>query len=130
MAKVKAVLFHSDFCQDGEIKFKAGNAYPKTPETERCVTLNFGDITSVDEDKINKAAPTAAERAAAEQQAAEDKAAADAAAEKAKQELAAAEQAVKDAQAAADAEQDKAKKAELLKAVEAAQQQLAALKPL
>lgn len=130
MAKVKAVLFHSDFCQDGEIKFKAGNAYPKTHETERCVTLNFGDVASVDEDKINKAAPTAAERAAAEQLAAEEKAAAEAAAEKTKQELAAAEQAVSDAQAAVEAEQDEAKKAELLKAAEAAQQQLDALKSI
>ena len=55
MAKIKAVLFWSDFCEDGKIKFEAGKNYPKNAETERCILLNFGEDVSVDKKQITEA---------------------------------------------------------------------------
>jgi hypothetical protein len=49
MAKVKAVQFHSDFCEAGLIKFQAGKIYAKDEATTRCVLLNFGEEITVDE---------------------------------------------------------------------------------
>lgn len=49
MAKVKAVKFHSDFCEDGKIKYPAGSVLPQTEELLRCVALNFAEVVSVDE---------------------------------------------------------------------------------
>jgi hypothetical protein len=49
MAKIKAVKFHTDFCEAGKIKYPAGTVLPQTEELLRCVALNFGEVVSVDE---------------------------------------------------------------------------------
>ena len=90
MAKIKAVKFHSDFCESGEIKFAAGKCYPKNAETDRCVALNFGDVVSVDEKLVTDPQQ---EIASTEQSEAERIAAEKAAAEQAEAERIAAEQA-------------------------------------
>lgn len=75
MAKIKAVEFHSDYCEQGRIKFKAGKAYAKNSETERCVTLNFGEVVSIDENLVMQPQPTEAEKVAAQKAATEQAAA-------------------------------------------------------
>lgn len=121
MAKIKAVKFHSDFCEQGEIKYEAGKTYPKNSDTERCVILNFGEVVTVEEKIVID--PQAAEKAAADQ-AATDKATAiadaEAALEKAKSDYATVAQAVIAAYAAVEAEQDEVKKAEFIIAAQAA----------
>jgi hypothetical protein len=93
MAKVKAVTFHTDFCELGEIKYVAGNSYAQNADTDRCVTLNFGFTTSVDSTLVSPPPISAADAAVS------DEAAAQAAALAASMQLAADQAA---AQAAAD----------------------------
>jgi len=52
MAKVKAVKFHSDFCELGVIKYEAGKSYVKDEETDRCVLLNFGEVVTIDDKQL------------------------------------------------------------------------------
>lgn len=53
MAKIKAVKFHTDFCENGKIKYPAGTVVPVSDETERCVALNFAEFVSLDEKKVD-----------------------------------------------------------------------------
>jgi hypothetical protein len=53
MAKIKAVKFHSDYCQDGKIKYPAGTLLPENEELLRCVALNFAEVVSIDEKKVD-----------------------------------------------------------------------------
>lgn len=85
MAKVKAVKFHSDFCENGAIKYPAGTVLKKNDESMRCVALNFAEEESIDEKLITDpiAEQAEADRFAAEQTAAKQAEADRLAAEKA-----------------------------------------------
>ena len=54
MAKIKAVKFHSDFCESGKIKYAAGATEPLDDDTHRCVALNFAEIVTIDDGKSSK----------------------------------------------------------------------------
>lgn len=69
MAKIKAIKFHTDFCEQGSIKFPAGSIVPETDETLRCVALNFAEQVTLDEKQLidPSAVIASAEKAEAEQ---------------------------------------------------------------
>ena len=71
MAKIKAVKFHTDYCEEGEIKYPAETVLAQTEEALRCVALNFAEIVSVDDKTVtDPVAEKAAAAAAAEKEAA------------------------------------------------------------
>ena len=72
MAKIKAVKLHTDFCEDGVIKYPAGTTLSQNDESTRLVALNFGEVITVDEKLVTDpvAEKAAADKAAADKLAA------------------------------------------------------------
>lgn len=117
MAKIKAVKFHTDYCEEGEIKYPVGTVLAQTDEALRCVALNFAEIVSVDDKTVSDpVAEKAAAAAAAEKDAAIK--AAQAVLDQAKSLAESTATTANDAHAAALAEQDETKKPDLIAAAQ------------